>query len=138
MFIKRLWNFKHSDIGRSIAATVAAHGNSISVGLCQGYSAVLIPQLMTSTSTIQITEEESSWIASLGVISNPLGALSAGILMEIFGRKATVKMTSLPYLVGWILIALSDNIVKMYVGRFISGLAVGEIFFSDFGLFCSK
>nr|CAD7596399.1 unnamed protein product [Timema genevievae] len=109
----------------TIAATVAAHGNSISVGLCQGFSAVLIPQLMNSTSTIQITEEESSWIASLGVISNPLGALSAGILMEIFGRKTTVKMTSLPYLVGWILIALSDNIVKMYVGRFISGLAVG-------------
>jgi len=66
-----------------------------------------------------------SFTASLGVISNPIGALLAGILMEMFGRKTTVKLTSLPYIIGWVLISLSDNIVKLYAGRFISGLAVG-------------
>jgi MFS family permease len=66
-----------------------------------------------------------SFTASLGVISNPIGALLAGILMEMFGRKTTVKLTSLPYIIGWVLISLSDNIVKLYAGRFISGVAVG-------------
>jgi SP family facilitated glucose transporter-like MFS transporter 8 len=66
-----------------------------------------------------------SFTASLGVISNPIGALLAGILMEMFGRKTTVKLTSLPYIIGWVLISLSDNIFKLYAGRFISGVAVG-------------
>jgi MFS family permease len=64
--------------------------------------------------------------AGLGVISNPIGALLAGFLMEIFGRKTTVKLTSLPYIIGWILISLSDDIFKLYAGRFISGVAVGR------------
>jgi SP family facilitated glucose transporter-like MFS transporter 8 len=46
--------------------------------------------------------------------------------MEIFGRKTTVKVTSLPYIIGWVLISLSDNIYKLYAGRFISGVAVGK------------
>jgi SP family facilitated glucose transporter-like MFS transporter 8 len=47
--------------------------------------------------------------------------------MEIFGRKTTVKLTSLPYIIGWVLISLSDNIFKLYAGRFISGVAVGKL-----------
>ena len=68
-----------------------------------------------------------SFTASLGVISNPIGALLAGFLMEMFGRKTTVKLTSLPYIIGWVLISLSDNIFKLYAGRFISGVAVGML-----------
>ncbi|PSN48610.1 hypothetical protein C0J52_18668 [Blattella germanica] len=45
--------------------------------------------------------------------------------MEIVGRKTTVKLTSVPYVIGWVLISLSDNIFKLYAGRFISGVAVG-------------
>ncbi|KAJ9584396.1 hypothetical protein L9F63_021265, partial [Diploptera punctata] len=108
-----------------LIATIAAHGNSISVGMNQGYSAVLLPQLMQKESLLHVTDDEASWIASLGVISNPIGALLAGVLMEIFGRKTTVKLTSLPYIIGWVLISLSDNIFKLYAGRFISGVAVG-------------
>jgi SP family facilitated glucose transporter-like MFS transporter 8 len=47
--------------------------------------------------------------------------------MEIFGRKTTVKLTSLPYIIGWVLISLSDDISKLYAGRFISGVAVGRL-----------
>ncbi|XP_069703052.1 facilitated trehalose transporter Tret1-like [Periplaneta americana] len=125
MFTKQVWKMWQWGIGRTLMATIAAHGNSISVGLCQGYSAVLLPQLMQDGSTLIVTKEEASWIASLGVISNPIGALLAGILMEIFGRKTTVKLTSLPYIIGWVLISLSDDIFKLYAGRFISGVAVG-------------
>ncbi|KAJ8885728.1 hypothetical protein PR048_011926 [Dryococelus australis] len=110
---------------QQVVATIAAHSNSVSVGLCQGFSAVLIPQMMAKGSALPITEDDASWMAALGVISNPLGALLAGILMEIFGRKATIKITSLPYFIGWIFIACATDIPMIYAGRFISGLAVG-------------
>jgi hypothetical protein len=41
---------------------VAAHGNSVSVGLCQGYSAVLLPQLQQNGSQLMVTDVEASWI----------------------------------------------------------------------------
>lgn len=41
---------------------MAAHGNSVSVGLCQGYSAVLLPQLQQNGSQLMVTDEEASWI----------------------------------------------------------------------------
>jgi facilitated trehalose transporter len=44
--------------GAPILATVAA-------GFTTGYSAIFLPQLQSNDSTIRITNEEASWIASL-------------------------------------------------------------------------
>lgn len=64
----------------------------------------------------------------MGVVSNPLGALLAGILMDLVGRNTTVKLSSLPYLAGWALIAMAQkgNIIPVYVGRLLTGLAIGK------------
>jgi len=45
-----------------IMSAVAAHVNSISVGMCQGFSAVLLPQLLNSNSSISVNNVEASWI----------------------------------------------------------------------------
>ena len=42
-------------------AAVCAHSVSISIGMCQGYSAILIPQLISSGRII-IDQEQSSWL----------------------------------------------------------------------------
>lgn len=44
--------------GAPILATIAA-------GFTTGYSAIFLPQLQSTSSSIQITKEEASWIASL-------------------------------------------------------------------------
>ncbi|XP_025194957.1 facilitated trehalose transporter Tret1-like isoform X2 [Melanaphis sacchari] len=106
-------------------SAVAAHVNSISVGMCQGFSAVLIPQLLDSNSSILVNNVEASWIASLGVISNPLGAMMSGVCMQTLGRKTTVQLTSIPFLIGWTIIGLATDITFLCLGRFISGVAIG-------------
>lgn len=105
-----------------IFAGLAAHSGQISVGLSQGFSAVLIPKLLETNFA---TVSEGSWIASLGVISNPIGALIAGSLAECFGRRSAIALATLPHMAGWLLIALSTNIWMLYVGRFISGIGTG-------------
>lgn len=120
------WNkFKDMGIGKSLLATAATHINSVSVGMCQGYSAILLPQLQDSQSTFHISSTESSWLASLGVITNPVGAILSGVLMEWLGRKRTVQLVSLPFLIGWIMIALSPNMITLCIGRAITGMAIG-------------
>jgi hypothetical protein len=46
-----------------VGAALVAHGHSVSVGLCQGYSAVLLPQLAAPNADLgAITPEQASWI----------------------------------------------------------------------------
>lgn len=105
-----------------ILAGLAAHSGQISVGLSQGYSAILIPKLLEMNFADQ---SQASWIASLGVVSNPLGALVAGICAECFGRRSAIALATLPHAVSWLLIALSRNVPMLYAGRFISGIGTG-------------
>ncbi|XP_031832720.1 facilitated trehalose transporter Tret1 isoform X3 [Nomia melanderi] len=108
--------------GFKILAGLAAHSGQISVGLGQGFSAILIPQLLEKHFA---DTSETSWIASLGVVSNPLGSLIAGLCAEWFGRRSAIALASLPHAAGWLLIALSTNVPMLYVGRFISGIGMG-------------
>ncbi|XP_020281375.1 facilitated trehalose transporter Tret1-2 homolog isoform X2 [Pseudomyrmex gracilis] len=116
------WKLFHFDDKKGILAGLAAHSGQISVGLSQGYSAILIPKLIESNFADQ---SQASWVASLGVVSNPLGALVAGLCAECFGRRFAIALATLPHVVGWLLIALSRNLPMLYAGRFISGIGTG-------------
>ncbi|XP_060827367.1 facilitated trehalose transporter Tret1-like isoform X1 [Bombus pascuorum] len=106
----------------SILAGLAAHSGQISVGLGQGFSAILVPKLLASHFA---NSDETSWIAALGVISNPLGSLIAGLCAEWFGRRSAIALASLPHAAGWLLIALAKSLPLLYVGRFVSGIGMG-------------
>ncbi|KAL1123359.1 hypothetical protein AAG570_002444 [Ranatra chinensis] len=93
--------------------------------MSQGFSAVLLPQLQQENSSIQVDSNDASWIASLGVISTPGGALVSGVMSELLGRKGTVQLTALPFLIGWMMIAFSSNKTWLCIGRFVTGFAIG-------------
>lgn len=108
---------------REIAACIIAASFHISVGLCMAYSATLIPHLESEDAELHATREETSWIASLIVVSAPVGALLGGFLMEAFGRLRTLQIGSIPSVAGWIFIALATNVPMLLVGRLLAGLA---------------
>lgn len=58
-----------------------------------------------------------------------LGALSAGILMETYGRKRIIQLAFLPLILGWAIICLSESVFIFYVGRVFTGYAMGKINF---------
>lgn len=74
---------------------------------------------------LQMTEHEASWAASLLCMGAVWGAIPAGLISEYFGRKKTLLYLALPLLVSWLLIASSPNVYGLYVGRFVSGVAMG-------------
>ncbi|XP_012277136.1 facilitated trehalose transporter Tret1 [Orussus abietinus] len=119
---KHWWKIVLNGDSKGILAGLAAHSGQISVGLSQGFSAVLVPKLLDSQFA---TVSETTWIASLGVISNPVGALLAGCTSEWFGRRSAIALATLPHAAGWLLIAMSSNVQMLYIGRFISGIGTG-------------
>ncbi|EFN82171.1 facilitated trehalose transporter Tret1 isoform X2 [Harpegnathos saltator] len=120
--VRLWWKLLQAGDKKGVLAGLAAHTGQISVGLSQGYSAILLPKLFESDFADQ---SQASWIASLGVVSNPLGALVAGLCAECFGRRSAIALATLPHAAGWLLIALSKNVPMLYAGRFISGIGTG-------------
>ena len=65
--------------------------------------------------------------ASTSAIGTPIGCLLSGYLMDISGRKASLIVTEIPALLGWILIACATNVEMIYAGRFFTGLGSGMV-----------
>ncbi|XP_059480638.1 facilitated trehalose transporter Tret1-2 homolog [Neocloeon triangulifer] len=94
-------------------------------GMPIGFSAILLPQLQTPNSTIPTSEETGSWIASIHSASTPIGSLLSGTLMENWGRRNTLRLSVLPFLIGWTVLALAGSHLFIFIGRLFCGLAVG-------------
>ena len=54
-----------------------------------------------------MNDDQISWVGSLINIGASIGAICGGFLMDRFGRVFTLMAISVPYLVGWLLIAFA-------------------------------
>ncbi len=53
------------------------------------------------------------------------GCIIGGVIMEKYGRKLAHLILNVPFIVGWIIIALATNITWILIGRFLTGFCVG-------------
>ncbi|XP_069699277.1 facilitated trehalose transporter Tret1-like [Periplaneta americana] len=121
---------RHPPLTPFIRQWLAAVGPLAAVtssGMTAGYSAVLLPQLQERNSTLTVTEDEASWIASTAVLSMALGCVLSGPLMDRYGRRLAHQLSCLPFALGWLLLAGSTSLPMLYAGRFLTGLCVGLI-----------
>ncbi|KAJ8953695.1 hypothetical protein NQ314_007303 [Rhamnusium bicolor] len=61
----------------------------------------------------------------LGAITNPIGSVLSGVLAEYFGRRRSIQISSIPFILGWIFIGIATDINWLYAGRLVSGIAAG-------------
>lgn len=92
------------------------------IGISLAFSATLVPKLESGVGGLLLTKEQTSWIASVIVLSVPVGCLISAILMEWIGRLNTIKLAALPCVLGFALIASASNFAEMLVGRILTGL----------------
>ncbi|KAK9875929.1 hypothetical protein WA026_011033 [Henosepilachna vigintioctopunctata] len=104
-----------------LAASVAALYH-LTAGISLAYSAILIPQLKDDKD-FNITPSQESWIASIIVLTVPIGAPIGGILMDVVGRLNTVKLAIIPNIIGWTLIATANNLPMLLLGRIFNGFS---------------
>lgn len=68
-----------------------------------------------------ITKDEMTWAATLLPIGGALGSLAYAYITNHFGRKTLLLFNTIPVLVAWLLICFAQNVVYLYVGRFLGG-----------------
>ncbi|XP_045506487.1 facilitated trehalose transporter Tret1-like [Colias croceus] len=125
-----------SGITTQYIATGIVNLGAFASGVCVAWSSSALPLMISGQfetqpanngthTKISLTESEASWVASLLCLGALFGAVPSGLISEYFGRKKTLLYLALPLVVSWILVASSPNVYGLYVGRFVSGVAVG-------------
>ncbi|XP_067008764.2 facilitated trehalose transporter Tret1 [Anabrus simplex] len=121
---------RRSDIRQYVAA-IAANLLSFIFGIFMGWTAMMLPDLLSSDTPLQggpITKEDVSWLASIMCLSSIPAAPLFSCISEKFGRKPVGYMVGLFYLVTGLMVALSDTVEILYVSRVILGCATSGTF----------
>ncbi|KFZ24739.1 hypothetical protein V502_00800 [Pseudogymnoascus sp. VKM F-4520 (FW-2644)] len=100
-------------------------------GLEYGYQAGVISQTLAMTSfrdkfpDIVNSSARTGWLTSILQLGGWIGALSAGVLAEVFTRKHAIFGGALWAILGSFLNAGAQNSNYLYAGRFCVGVGVG-------------
>ncbi|XP_068992227.1 facilitated trehalose transporter Tret1-2 homolog [Neodiprion pinetum] len=89
-----------------------------------GWSSPTLPKLLEDTS-IPVTQNQASLIISLLSFGSTVGPLLSIVTVDRWGRKTTMLLLSIPFIVSSILIAMAQNYWWYYVARVTCGLASG-------------
>lgn len=109
-----------------IIASIVTCSFYIVIGIALSFSAFFIPQVERPDSDLKVTQTESAWIASVVVLMGPVASISSGMIMEHIGRLNTIKLASIPAIVGWALMATAVNVPMVIIGRMLTGLGCGK------------
>lgn len=70
---------------------------------------------------------ESSLVSSILAIGAAISALPVGVLAQRFGRRPTILVLALPFLINWLLTIFANGAGMLIAARFFAGLATGGI-----------
>jgi SP family facilitated glucose transporter-like MFS transporter 8 len=63
-----------------------------------------------------ITDDEASWIGSLAPLGALFGAIPAGYLANILGRRQLLLFLTVPLLLGWMTIIIAqDSVCRLFL-----------------------
>ena len=107
---------------REVGSCYCAALGPFSLGLAVGYSSPAISDFQRST---LLTASQLSWFSALLNIGAIVGGPVAGFLVERCGRKTTILLSALPYVLGWFLVVATVNPYVLYTGRVLTGVGAG-------------
>jgi MFS family permease len=94
-------------------------------GLLLGYDlGVISGALPALTKEFGLSIYEQELVTSLMLLGAVIGACFGGIVCDRIGRKKTVYMVCLIFLVGSVIMTFAQNITTLYVGRVVIGIGV--------------
>ena len=103
------------------AAVFAALG-----GLLFGYdTGVISGALIFIRTQFGLSTLQQELVVSVVLIGAAVGALSGGRLADVFGRRLTLLITALIFVVGALVCAASPSLAMLAIGRLIVGLGIG-------------
>ena len=107
-----------------ICATLTACLGAVSFGYVLGYASPIQKDLKEK---LNWNSEQVTWFNSIPTLGAMVGAFIGLYTNDRFGRKFNIIMCSVPFMVGWVMIAGTEVTSLFYIGRFLTGVGMGTI-----------
>ena len=93
---------------------------AVCIGTVDGWTSPALPFLQRSqgygfsnnSSHHVVTEDEASWIGSLAPLGALAGAIPAGYVANVIGRRRLLLLLTVPMLLGWMIIIIAQDSVR--------------------------
>lgn len=112
------------EYGTALCATLI----TATAGTCYGWPSPTLPYLQSPDSSIPTSADQGSWIVSIMILCSALTPVPAAYLADKFGRKTTLLLGAIPFILGWVLIIVAKSVAVLYVARMFSGLGYGIVY----------
>ncbi|KAL7731834.1 hypothetical protein ACLKA6_017418 [Drosophila palustris] len=108
-------------------AALAAAGGAFAAGTLLGWTSPAETSIVDGSANynFDVTTEQFSWVGAFMTLGAACVCIPIGFLINQIGRKWTMLLLVLPFIVGWAMLIWAQNVVMMYVARFILGIAGG-------------
>ncbi|CAK1594665.1 unnamed protein product [Parnassius mnemosyne] len=114
---------------RQYAVILLVNLSVLTTGMSLGWPSPMIVKLRNATETPlyrPITDEEGSWIVSVGFLCSVFTNLVLGMLLDCIGRKYCVMLTCVPKIIVSILFIFATDVWMLVLGRAFIG--IGDFF----------
>ncbi|KAF4521372.1 hypothetical protein B566_EDAN006961 [Ephemera danica] len=92
-----------------------------------GWTSQVELNINDGTYSFEITPSDFSWIGSVVPLGAAFSSIPCGLSVDWIGRKKTLLLISIPFVVGWIYIVWPAAVEMLIVGRFITGFCGIEL-----------
>ncbi|XP_053329468.1 solute carrier family 2, facilitated glucose transporter member 8 [Spea bombifrons] len=107
-------------------STFGAVLGPLSFGFALGYSSPAITDLKNADDPrLVLDKNAASWFGSVVTIGAAAGGVFGGWVVDRIGRKLSLMLCSLPFVLGFTLIISAQNMWMLLGGRLLTGLASG-------------
>ncbi|GAB4855497.1 hypothetical protein Ancab_024115 [Ancistrocladus abbreviatus] len=107
-----------------VLSTFVAVLGSLNYGLSVGYSSPVQSEIMDE---LGLSTAEYSLFGTLLTVGGLVGAIACGKTSDYLGRRGTLGLTSVLYIIGWLSIAVSQAAWSLDLGRLFLGFSDGLI-----------
>ncbi|KAJ0172282.1 hypothetical protein K1T71_012255 [Dendrolimus kikuchii] len=97
----------------------------LDLGMAISFATIAMPELLNASEGLSLTDTEASWFGSISFLTQPLGAILSGPLVDYFGRKKANFLVNIPHLIAWILMHFAWNVPTLFIANGLLGLGTG-------------
>ena len=115
---------KSYSMRKLLMSSICSYLGAFSFGYVIGYSSPALPKMQKEH---VLNQDSAMWFGSLMTFGGMFGCLVTGWLVEKFGRRGALFLTTIPFFLGWVLICFGDGIAPLYVGRLLTGMGGGMV-----------
>lgn len=110
---------------RQYVAALSAAGGAFAAGTLLGWTSPAQIGITNGDYGFEVTDNQFSWVGAFMTLGAACVCIPIGFLIDFIGRKLTMLLLVVPFVIGWCLLIWAQNVEMMYAARFILGVSGG-------------